>query len=453
MSNYNKIIPTLSGNNLLVESIKSKKPLIFTKIALGDGTLRENESIESLTALKRQMCENTIQDVKNKGNGELDITATISNASVTSGFYARELGVFAKVGDTGQERLFGYTNAGAQASYTPAGTSLDEKLITVTFYVGNDVNVKISLNSQLYITQGALDKHNEAMNAHAELMKLFLKLTGGAVTGDVSFINGAWAAFENNGNNGAIRILPNGTMDVGVNSKGAVSNINLCSENRPGWYSPSSGNKQIATVDEVDAAKKSLTETMKNYLLLTGGVVTGDIAISNSWLKVLNNNGAVGGIRLTDNRNMDVGLVDEENGTRVVNLCSTDRPGWYKGAGSAKEFALSEELSPIKNLLGQGAIVAAKLDSNNGFVKFANGFIIQWGFFQNIPSGGTITFPIAFANIAFSAVANDVNSNNVDNQVHSLRDYTRTTMKIFTQSVQDRPTSNTAWGHYIVIGV
>ena len=36
-------------------------------------------------------------------------------------------------------------------------------------------------------------------------------------------------------------------------------------------------------------------------------------------------------------------------------------------------------LKDIKNLMGQGAIVASKLDANAGFVKFANGFTIQWG--------------------------------------------------------------------------
>ena len=36
-------------------------------------------------------------------------------------------------------------------------------------------------------------------------------------------------------------------------------------------------------------------------------------------------------------------------------------------------------LKDIKSLLGQGAIIAAKLDANAGFVKFANGFTIQWG--------------------------------------------------------------------------
>lgn len=36
-------------------------------------------------------------------------------------------------------------------------------------------------------------------------------------------------------------------------------------------------------------------------------------------------------------------------------------------------------LKDIKNLIGQGAIAASKLDANAGFVKFANGFTIQWG--------------------------------------------------------------------------
>jgi len=311
MSNYNKIIPTLSGNNLLVESIKSKKPLIFTKIALGDGALQENENIENLTALKRQMCENTVQDVKNKGNGELDIIATISNASVTSGFYARELGVFAKVGDNGQEKLFGYTNAGAQASYTPAGTSLDEKLITVTFYVGNDVNVKISLNSQLYITQGALDQHNESMNAHAELLRRFFPLTGGEVNGDV---------------------------------------------------------------------------IIKNHLF-----------------KIKNANNKEMLIRFNADNSLDIGNAYNGDGINGISLCSIIRPGWYNGSGSTKGFALSEELEPIKTLLGQGAIVSSKLDERSGFIKFANGFTIQWGSSGDDNSAkSTVTYPIAFKRVFIS---------------------------------------------------
>lgn len=55
-------------------------------------------------------------------------------------------------------------------------------------------------------------------------------------------------------------------------------------------------------------------------------------------------------------------------------------------------------LKDIKNLLGQGAIVASKLDANAGFVKFANGFTIQWGRdnYDSDEHSHWVTFPIAF---------------------------------------------------------
>lgn len=278
MSNYNKIIPTLAGSNLLVEAIKSKKPLIFTRIALGDGTLTESESIESLTALKHPMAQNTVQSINSRGNGEIDVVATISNASVTSGFYARELGVFAKVGDTGTEKLFAYTNAGAQASYTPAGTSLDEKLITVTFYIGNDVNVKINLNSQLYITQAALDAHNSATNAHQ------------------------------------------------------------------------------------DAFNKKLDVSSNQY--------TKALAKHNQGLQVTKG----------------------DNSQEIINFITSN----YNDSDINKVL----NLGTLKSLLGQGAIVASKLDANAGFVKFANGFTIQWGIGgQDNVTKTEVTFPIRFTTL------------------------------------------------------
>lgn len=278
MSNYNKIIPTLAGSNLLVESIKSKKPLIFTRIALGDGTLTESESIENLTALKHPMAQNTVQAINSRGNGEIDVVATISNASVTSGFYARELGVFAKVGDTGTEKLFAYTNAGAQASYTPAGTSLDEKLITVTFYIGNDVNVQINLNSQLYITQAALDAHNSATNAHQ------------------------------------------------------------------------------------DAFNKKLDVT------------------SNQYAKALTKH------------NQGLQVTKGDNSREVINFITDN----YNDSDINKVLNLGQ----LKSLLGQGAIVASKLTGNGGYVKFANGFTIQWGIGgQDNVTKTEVTFPIRFTTL------------------------------------------------------
>lgn len=121
------------------------------------------------------------------------------------------------------------------------------------------------------------------------------------------------------------------------------------------------------------------------------------------------------------------------------------------GATDWQENPVSN-LKDIKNLLGQGAIVASKLDANAGFVKYANGFTIQWGTFNNIPVGGKVNFPISFQKECFTVVGNDVNNNNKYNQVHSFRDYTKSTFKVFSQPVSSSATSSSAWGKYIAVG-
>ena len=129
----------------------------------------------------------------------------------------------------------------------------------------------------------------------------------------------------------------------------------------------------------------------------------------------------------------------------------TDQIKAILGSANWKDSPAST-LVTIKNLLGQGAIVASKLDANAGFVKFANGFTIQWGAFNNVPIGNTFSFPISFDNACYVVVGNDVNGNNRDNQVHSFREYTRSSFKIFSQAVLDSGNKTTAWGRYIAVG-
>ena len=129
----------------------------------------------------------------------------------------------------------------------------------------------------------------------------------------------------------------------------------------------------------------------------------------------------------------------------------TDQIKAILGSANWKDSPAST-LVTIKSLLGQGAIVASKLDANAGFVKFANGFTIQWGTFNNIPIGGTISFPVSFDRECYVVVGNDVNGNNVDNQVHSFREHTRTGVKVYSQAAKDGLNKTSAWGRYIAVG-
>lgn len=63
MSEYAPVITTVAGNMLMTEAIQKKKPLVFTKIGIGDGLI-DSESIELLTGLKHQILESPVTDKK-----------------------------------------------------------------------------------------------------------------------------------------------------------------------------------------------------------------------------------------------------------------------------------------------------------------------------------------------------------------------------------------------------
>lgn len=106
-------------------------------------------------------------------------------------------------------------------------------------------------------------------------------------------------------------------------------------------------------------------------------------------------------------------------------------------------------LKDIKNLLGVGGIVASKLDANAGFVKFANGFTIQWGFLYNLAYNSDVTFPIAFRTV-FSISGNDTNTEG-DPLVLAMNFLDNTKFKVSGKRIQ-RGIGN-IWGHWIAVGI
>lgn len=105
---------------------------------------------------------------------------------------------------------------------------------------------------------------------------------------------------------------------------------------------------------------------------------------------------------VSDNGLASVHDLEEHNTDVLSHPAITAMIAKILGATDWQENPVSN-LKDIKNLLGQGAIVASKLDANAGFVKHANGFTIQWGY------GGadnqqktTVTYPISFTTVFIS---------------------------------------------------
>lgn len=173
MSKYSAILLTVYGQAMITESASQKKPLIFTRIELGDGALEENESFVEFTKLKDSRLSMNINSITREANATCTIIAAVDNSEVEQGFFTREIGIFAKVGNDGDESLFAYTNAGNYADYTPDKTStLDEKQIAINLAVGNATSVTAVIGSAQYATLKNLQDHNKDETAHENLIRV-----------------------------------------------------------------------------------------------------------------------------------------------------------------------------------------------------------------------------------------------------------------------------------------
>ena len=349
MSNYGAITTTQLGKNMIAESFKTKKGIIFTKVALGEGLLNSG-NINDLTDLVSKVVDGEVSAVNTISTNEIEVVSTINNRALTRGYYARELGLFAKLGEGGQEKLFAYTNAGSNASYVPSNSSIDEKIITITIGIGN-ASITINPKSHIYLTEARLNQHENDINAHGGIMKKFLPLTGGTVTGSVTLENGSWLKLNSNAFSGAVRITERGTLDVGIsdNANGSVENMNICSMNRPGWYNKNLGSaRQLALVEEINAAETRFNASLNGYLPLTGGALTGDLTFnSGNGIKIKGEGG-----NHTINRggkNLNLG---NESFTEASNLCCKKRPSWYAGPDNVNNGFLMK-LNDIKITSGK----------------------------------------------------------------------------------------------------
>lgn len=145
MANFPKMQLTSKGLELLTNVQAGADNLIFTKTALGDGVL--SVPVSTLTNLVSIKAEIPISEGKAIGNNTYQIGAFFNNTEITTGFWWREIGVFAK-GNNGTEILYCYSNAGDAGDYIPVGSDERiEKYIYQSLAIGNATNVTAQINS------------------------------------------------------------------------------------------------------------------------------------------------------------------------------------------------------------------------------------------------------------------------------------------------------------------
>lgn len=138
---------------------------------------------------------------------------------------------------------------------------------------------------------------------------------------------------------------------------------------------------EIYKIRTVIGNAKNITVNMSDSTFVTKGELDRYVAISS---------GAY--IKDANKTNTGLSLIKGDNTSKVLDFITAN----YSDSDTNKVL----NLSTLKSLLGQGAIVSSKLTNNGGFVKFANGFTIQWGIGgQDNVTKTEVTFPIRFTTL------------------------------------------------------
>lgn len=164
MGAFGGLIQTNKGRNLQAKAEVGTQ-LKFTRMGVGDGQLG-GQSIPSLNKLIHETMSLPITRLKAQLPAQAVVGAVLSSQDVTTGFFFRELGIFAQDPDEG-EILYAYGNSGSAAEYIPAAGSPDiiEKTIDMIVTFGQAQNVSAVINSSLvYVTHEELAEALEGLD-------------------------------------------------------------------------------------------------------------------------------------------------------------------------------------------------------------------------------------------------------------------------------------------------
>lgn len=152
MSAFGGLFITNVGRALQLKA-QTGVQLNFTRMAVGNGELGSN-IIADLRDMKNEIKSLSIDRLQVLTDNKAIVSSTLSNQNLQSGFYFREVGVFAEDPDEG-EILYCYGNAGDNAEYIPGGGGADviEKIIEILTIIGNAENVTATIDESLaYVT-------------------------------------------------------------------------------------------------------------------------------------------------------------------------------------------------------------------------------------------------------------------------------------------------------------
>ena len=189
MAEYPKITLTNKAMEMIAAAQIDGTVLTITRVKIGDGSLADGADIKSMTDVINSMLIAPFSSSNNDGGGQITVHFAVSNGTVEAGFFAREIGVFAKLND-GDEQLYAYTNAGNKCDWIPdKHTPIDSQVIDLTLIVGNAENVTVHISDEAFALAKDLIDHNSNAkgNSHPNQLRPPLKRSTAYAKGDICF--------------------------------------------------------------------------------------------------------------------------------------------------------------------------------------------------------------------------------------------------------------------------
>lgn len=176
------MVLTVEGNQALTKCLTGKE-LHFTRVAMGDGVLADDQNIKELTDLISPQMELPIVSNKITGKGTTIMETQLKNAELAVGFRAREVGIFAIDPDTltktvdadgntvydGTEILYAVRNTGDYSDFIPAGGAGDNIniLYDVITVIGQAENITVNITEGVgEMTRAEFAEHVTDANPH-----------------------------------------------------------------------------------------------------------------------------------------------------------------------------------------------------------------------------------------------------------------------------------------------
>jgi len=152
MSNWGKPVLTKQGLKLQAK-VDAGSRMQLTKCMLGSGTLSSGQSLENLTGLITPVQTLSIASISySENNGACAITAVTDNSNVSTGYYLREFGIFARDPNDG-EILYAVAQDANPDYIPPSGTSaVVSQEIGVALSFSNAANVTAQVNTSAIAT-------------------------------------------------------------------------------------------------------------------------------------------------------------------------------------------------------------------------------------------------------------------------------------------------------------